>query len=312
MANLKEIRSRISSVGSTMQITSAMKMVSAAKLKRAQDAIIQMRPYANKLAEILQNLSSTLDGEDSTRYSSQREIRSVLLVTITSNRGLCGGFNASIIKSANNIINNKHKSAKVDVLSIGKKSSEYFSKNKNNINSIHDDLYNDLSFEKVSIISEEIIHCVNFVKDAFDAFRDYYNNDFGTWVPDTVAINELINDPNFVLIKDSHYYENIFKYNHFYAGWSDAEEITIYDNDGYLIAKSPKKWKYREMRDEVAQLQRVVSYATSAIMLNHVVSMIDAVWITRKKNSQVSYNIKPIFDYKNAHGIGGLTFSLIW
>ena len=143
-------------------------------------------------------------------------------------------------------------------------------------------------------------------------FRDYYNNDFGTWVPDTVAINELINDPNFVLIKDSHYYENIFKYNHFYAGWSDAEEITIYDNDGYLIAKSPKKWKYREMRDEVAQLQRVVSYATSAIMLNHVVSMIDAVWISRKKNSQVSYNIKPIFDYKNAHGIGGLTFSLIW
>ena len=90
------------------------------------------------------------------------------------------------------------------------------------------------------------------------------------------------------------------------------EEITIYDNDGYLIAKSPKKWKYREMRDEVAQLQRVVSYATSAIMLNHVVSMIDAVWISRKKNSQVSYNIKPIFDYKNAHGIGGLTFSLIW
>ena len=107
MANLKEIRSRISSVGSTMQITSAMKMVSAAKLKRAQDAIIQMRPYANKLAEILQNLSSTLDGEDPTRYSSQREIRSVLLVVITSNRGLCGGFNASIIKSANNIINNK-------------------------------------------------------------------------------------------------------------------------------------------------------------------------------------------------------------
>ena len=97
MPNLKEIRSRISSVGSTMQITSAMKMVSAAKLKRAQDAITQMRPYSNKLTEILENLTSTLEGDVGGVYAAQRKPQKVLLVTITSNRGLCGGFNLSLI-----------------------------------------------------------------------------------------------------------------------------------------------------------------------------------------------------------------------
>ena len=100
MANLKEIRNRITSVGSTMQITSAMKMVSAAKLKRAQDAIVQMRPYANKLTELLVNLSSSLDASEGGGFSSSRDVNSVLIVTITSNRGLCGGFNANVIKSS--------------------------------------------------------------------------------------------------------------------------------------------------------------------------------------------------------------------
>ena len=109
MANLKEIRARISSVGSTMQITSAMKMVSAAKLKRAQDAIIQMRPYANKLTELLENLSSSLDGSESGVYAVDREVKNALLVTITSNRGLCGGFNAYVLKQARNLIENKYK-----------------------------------------------------------------------------------------------------------------------------------------------------------------------------------------------------------
>jgi F-type H+-transporting ATPase subunit gamma len=97
MANLKEIKSRITSIGSTMQITSAMKMVSAAKLKRAQDAITQMRPYANKLTELLVNLSSSLDSSDQGGFSEKREIKKVLIVTVTSNRGLCGGFNANVI-----------------------------------------------------------------------------------------------------------------------------------------------------------------------------------------------------------------------
>ena len=98
MANLKEIRNRISSVSSTMQITSAMKMVSAAKLKKAQDAITAMRPYANKLTELLQNLSATLDADSGSKYATQRDVNKVLVVAITSNRGLCGAFNSNIIK----------------------------------------------------------------------------------------------------------------------------------------------------------------------------------------------------------------------
>ena len=100
MANLKEIRTRITSVASTMQITSAMKMVSAAKLKRAQDAITQMRPYAEKLREILVNISSTLEGSAEGIYSQEREVNKVLIVAIASNRGLCGAFNANIFKAA--------------------------------------------------------------------------------------------------------------------------------------------------------------------------------------------------------------------
>ena len=108
MANLKEIRNRISSIGSTMKITSAMKMVSAAKLKKAQDAIVQMRPYSNKLTELLQNLSATLDGDDGGVYTQEREVKKVLIVAITSNRGLCGGFNSSIIKEATRMANNEY------------------------------------------------------------------------------------------------------------------------------------------------------------------------------------------------------------
>ena len=133
MANLKEIRLRITSVGSTMQITSAMKMVSAAKLKRAQDAIIQMRPYANKLTELLENLSASLDADDGGTYSKERAIKNVLLVTITSNRGLCGGFNSYIIKSAKALMNDEFENVNVEVLSIGKKSSEHFTKNDFNV-----------------------------------------------------------------------------------------------------------------------------------------------------------------------------------
>ena len=129
MANLKEIRNRITSVGSTMQITSAMKMVSAAKLKRAQDAITQMRPYANKLTELLVNLSSSLDTSEGGEFSSDRLQSKILLVAITSNRGLCGGFNANIIKKINLLVEEDYKEAEVSILSIGKKSSEYFINN---------------------------------------------------------------------------------------------------------------------------------------------------------------------------------------
>ena len=156
MANLKEIRNRISSVGSTMQITSAMKMVSAAKLKRAQDAILQMRPYANKLTELLVNLSSSLDSAEGGEFSSERKINNVLLVPITSNRGLCGGFNANIIKQTLSLIND-YKDNNISILSIGKKSSEYFKNNNYNPISTHDEVFNNLNYESIAQISDDIM-----------------------------------------------------------------------------------------------------------------------------------------------------------
>ena len=173
MANLKEIRSRITSVGSTMQITSAMKMVSAAKLKRAQDAIIQMRPYANKLTELLENLSASLDSSDGGAYAQNREIKNVLLVTVTSNRGLCGGFNAYILKKAKSLINEEYSNANVSILSIGKKSSEHFQKNGFNVISSHDDLFGDLTFENVAEVAEDIMN--HFVARDYDKVVLVYN-----------------------------------------------------------------------------------------------------------------------------------------
>ena len=128
MANLKEIRNRITSIGSTMQITSAMKMVSAAKLKKAQDAITQMRPYADKLTELLQSLSATLEGDVGGVYSNQKEVSKVLLVVITSNRGLCGGFNSSVIKASVKHIKDNYKGKQVDLLTIGKKETIFYLK----------------------------------------------------------------------------------------------------------------------------------------------------------------------------------------
>ena len=157
MANLKEIRNRITSVGSTMQITSAMKMVSAAKLKRAQDAILQMRPYANKLTELLVNLSSSLDSSEGGDFSVNREIKNVLLIPITSNRGLCGGFNANIIKQTISLIKDTYSDKTVSVLSIGKKSSEYFRNNNYNVISSHDDIFSDLTYDSVAKIAEDIM-----------------------------------------------------------------------------------------------------------------------------------------------------------
>ena len=173
MANLKEIRLRITSVGSTMQITSAMKMVSAAKLKRAQDAIIQMRPYANKLTELLKNLSASLDSSDGGVYTQEREIKNVLLVTVTSNRGLCGGFNAYIMKKAKALINEDYANANVSILSIGKKSSEHFTKNGFNVASTHDALYGDLTFDNVAKVAEGIME--QFVEGDYDKVVLVYN-----------------------------------------------------------------------------------------------------------------------------------------
>ena len=173
MANLKEIRNRITSVGSTMQITSAMKMVSAAKLKRAQDAILQMRPYANKLTDLLINLSSSLDSSEGGDFSSERKQQNILFVAITSNRGLCGGFNANIIKEILSIIEDNYSNKNIQIMSIGKKSSEYFKNNNFNVIGTHDEIYSDLTYENVSVISESIMN--NYIEGKTDKVILVYN-----------------------------------------------------------------------------------------------------------------------------------------
>lgn len=160
MANLKEIRMRIVSVSSTMQITSAMKMVSAAKLKRATDAITRMRPYAEKLQEILSNVSSTLDSTDGI-YSQQREVKKVLVVAITSNRGLCGGFNNNILKEVRANIRGTYANATVDVLSLGKKAYDAFRKTEHhttaNLGETPYSIFDALNFNNTSAIAEKLM-----------------------------------------------------------------------------------------------------------------------------------------------------------
>ena len=173
MPNLKEIKSRITSVKSTIQITSAMKMVSAAKLKKAQDAIIQLRPYSNKLTEIMSSVSSASEDSSQNKYSEAREVSKILLVPITSNRGLCGGFNANIIKKTIEIEKELNSKSELTILSIGKKSSEFFKKNKYNVHSTHDDVFQDVNYEDVSKIAELILN--DFANEKFDKVILVYN-----------------------------------------------------------------------------------------------------------------------------------------
>ena len=172
MANLKEIRNRIVSVSSTMQITSAMKMVSAAKLKKAQDAITSMRPYASKLNNLIQNLSSSLEPDMNSPFVSVREKNSILLVAITSNRGLCGAFNSNVIKKTRQLIIEEFSDKKVSLITIGKKGSEVLGK-KEKIISTHDYIFDDLNYEKADEISKEIMD--SFKKELYDEIILVYN-----------------------------------------------------------------------------------------------------------------------------------------
>ena len=172
MANLKEIRNRITSVSSTMQITSAMKMVSAAKLKKAQDAITAMRPYANKLTELLQSLSATLDSDSGSVYSEQREVKKVLLVVITSNRGLCGAFNSNIIKAANQLIQNDYSNAEVKIVAIGKKANDAFKKS-GKLLANKSDIFDDLTFNNAADIAQSLMDL--FTNQKADKIELVYN-----------------------------------------------------------------------------------------------------------------------------------------
>jgi F-type H+-transporting ATPase subunit gamma len=171
MANLKEIRTRITSVASTMQITSAMKMVSAAKLKRAQGAITQMRPYAEKLKAVLMNVSGSLEGSTESIYGQKRPVKKVMLIAVASNRGLCGAFNSNIFKATEKRIINYSKQ-EVQVYPIGKRSVDYFTGKyplfKSNV-----DIFGQLNYENSEVIAQEVMTA--FVEGEFDKIELIYN-----------------------------------------------------------------------------------------------------------------------------------------
>lgn len=174
MANLKEVRERIESVKSTQQITKAMKMVSAAKLRRAQNAILQVRPYSNKLNDMLKNILSNLDGDVNSSFGVEREVKKALVVVVTSNRGLCGAFNNNVIKSAQATIDSKFSGVDVEILPIGKKANDFFKKrySANQINSKYVALFEDLSFANVSKVAEAIMAA--FEAGEYDAITVSY------------------------------------------------------------------------------------------------------------------------------------------
>jgi F-type H+-transporting ATPase subunit gamma len=176
MANLKEVRNRIASVSSTQQITKAMKMVSAAKLKRATSAIIQLRPYANKMKDILSNLSASMDGSNSP-YTQEREPNKILIINISSNRGLAGAFNMNVIKTSNNLISEKYseqlRKGHVHIVAIGKKVQDFYEKRKYTVIGNNNELYSDLSFENTSKITESVMAA--FAKGEYDRVELVYN-----------------------------------------------------------------------------------------------------------------------------------------
>jgi len=192
MANLKEVRNRITSVSSTQQITNAMKMVSAAKLKRATNAIVDLRPYANKLKDILSNLSASIEGNASP-YLEIRNPEKVLLVVITSNRGLAGAFNANVIKATNLLISQKyseqHKKGNVSILAIGKRGHDHFSRQGYSLIGNHTELFSQLNFENTSLVTETIMK--GFVEGDFDRVEIVYNQ-FKNAAVQFLAVEQLL------------------------------------------------------------------------------------------------------------------------
>ena len=234
MANLKEISNRITSVSSTMQITSAMKMVSAAKLKKAQDAITAMRPYAEKLTELLQSLSATMDGEVGGSYTAQREINKVLIVAITSNRGLCGAFNSNVIKQTKSI-SESYAGKQVDFFAIGKKGNDILRKT-NTVIDNRSEVFDNLTFENVSEIA--LILTEKFTSGEYDKIEIVYNEfkNAATQIVQTEQFLPLAPVKSDIPVTSGDY---LFE--------PSKEEIVL-----TLIPKSLKTQLYKSIRDSFA------------------------------------------------------------
>lgn len=197
MPSLKEVRIRIASVKSTQQITSAMKMVAASKLRRAQNAILKMRPYAAKLKEILQNLSASIDSGSDNVFARKGNDEKVLLIVLTSNRGLCGAFNSNIIKTALVNIQQTFKSAadsgNLSLITIGRKGTEFFTKRGFNVVASHDSIYDNLTWDNASVIANELMG--SFVAKDYDKIVIIYNQFKNAAVQRTVVEQFLPVEP---------------------------------------------------------------------------------------------------------------------
>lgn len=233
MANLKEIRNRITSVKSTMQITSAMKMVAAAKLKKAQDAITAMRPYANKLTELLQGLSANLGSEGISIYAEQREVKRVLLVVFTSNRGLCGAFNSNIIKECISLIHGEYADQQVDLITLGKKANDLLGK-KYSIIDDHSEIYDDLNFQNVGYIAEKLMNM--YADGQYDQIIFLYNKfkNAATQIVTREQFLPIVSEENTGIETD-------------YIFEPSSAEIVL-----QLIPKSLKTQLYKSVRDSYA------------------------------------------------------------
>ena len=234
MANLKELRSRITSVSSTMQITSAMKMVSAAKLSKAQDAIESMRPYSQKLSQLLQDLSATLDDDTSSKYAEQREVEKVLVVAISSNRGLAGAFNANIIKGVKNVVANEYANKDVHLYSIGKKANDIL-KRSFHVYNTNTHIFDDLSFENVSVIAEDLMK--QFLEGNYDKIVLVYNH-FKNAATQAVLAEQFLPIPKFETEEEKQL-DYIF----------EPSKLEIVKD---LIPKSLKMQLYKALRDSFA------------------------------------------------------------
>jgi F-type H+-transporting ATPase subunit gamma len=236
MANLKEIRNRISSVSSTMQITSAMKMVSAAKLKKAQDAITTMRPYADKQTELLQSLSASLDGDIGSDYTDERAINKVLIVAISSNRGLAGAFNSNIVKSALFLINDTYKGKQVDLFTLGKKANDVLSKDQTILEN-NTAIFDDLTFANNAEIAQKLMDL--FTNGSYDKIVLVYNKF------KNAATQIIINEQFLPIVSDQNKDEKVETTDYIF----EPSKSKIVEE---LIPKSLKMQLFKSLRDSSA------------------------------------------------------------
>ncbi len=245
MANLKEVRNRIASVKSTQQITSAMKMVAASKLRKAQQAIVQLRPWAAKLQDILQNVSAALENTGDNIYADNREVKRLLLVPFTSNRGLCGAFNSNVIKITNDRIRyytSTLKDGHVSIMTVGKYATDHYKRNNIKVEESYDHLYNDLSFDNVMTLAQKLM--LEYREGKYDMILLIYNR-FRNAVIQKLVVEQFLP----VKIEGAHAME--VKTGHVDYIFEPSREIILTE----LIPKTLKIQFYKAILDSFASEQ---------------------------------------------------------